>query len=164
MLFSEREPSPSKYKYKRFGNETVNLYNCRSLSDCSFVHVTHAQLLFSSVFATFARSSPREAMLVNNLESLWEELVDGVFYTEIWSANGSIMLYLSNGLRDQKQAKILLLPKSLSKTVWWTRYHGKSVSCHGDVESSNSGYSKSNNPLELLFSLRWRQPGNISSE
>ena len=52
MLLSEREPSPSKYKYKRFGDETVNLYNCRSLSDCSFVHVTHAQLLFSSVFAT----------------------------------------------------------------------------------------------------------------
>ena len=51
MLFSEREPSPSKYEYKRFGDETVNLYNCRSLSDCSFVHVTHAQLLFSSVFA-----------------------------------------------------------------------------------------------------------------
>ena len=48
MLFSEREPSPSKYKYKRFGDETVNLYNCRSLSDCSFVHVTQAQLLFSS--------------------------------------------------------------------------------------------------------------------
>ena len=32
MLFSEREPSPSKYKYKRFGDETVNLYNCRSLA------------------------------------------------------------------------------------------------------------------------------------
>ena len=64
MLFSEREPSSSKYKYKRFGDETVKLYNCRSLSDCSFVRVTHAQLLFSSVFGTFARLSPRAALLV----------------------------------------------------------------------------------------------------
>ena len=63
MLFSEREPSPSKYKYKRFGDETVNLYNCRSLSDCSFVHVTHAQLLFSSVFATHSR--------LQRLRSIW---------------------------------------------------------------------------------------------
>ena len=51
------------------GDETVNLYNCRSLSDCSFVHVTHAQFLFSSVFATIARLSPRAALLVNNLIS-----------------------------------------------------------------------------------------------
>ena len=58
MLFSEREPSPSKYKYKRLGDETVNLYNLRSLSDCSFVHVTHAQLLFSSVFATIRALEP----------------------------------------------------------------------------------------------------------
>ena len=34
-------------------------------------------------FRTFARLSPRLALRVNNLESLWEELVDGVFYTEI---------------------------------------------------------------------------------
>ena len=84
-------------------------------------------------FRTFARLSPRLALRVNNLESVWEELVDGVFYTEIWSANGIVMLYLSNGSRDQKQAKVLLLPKSLSKMVWWTRDHVKSVSCHGDV-------------------------------
>ena len=33
--------------------------------------------------------------------------------------------------------------------------------CEKYVESL--GYSKSNNPLELLFSLKWRQPGKISS-
>ena len=38
--------------------------------------------LSSRLFWTFARLSPRSALLVNNLESLWEELVDGVFYTE----------------------------------------------------------------------------------
>ena len=43
------------------------------------------------------------------------------------------MLYLSNGSRDQKQAKVLLLPNSLSKMVRRTRDHVKSVSCHGDV-------------------------------
>jgi len=33
------------------------------------------------------------------------------------------------------------------------------VRCHGDIENvESSGYSKSNNPLELLFSLKWRQP------
>ena len=115
-------------------------------------------------FRKFARLSPRLALRVINLESVWEELVDGVFYTEIWSANGIVMLYLSNGSRDQKQAKVLLLPKSLSMMVWWTRDHVKSVSCHGDVKNVESlGYSKSNNPLELLFSLKWWQPGNISS-
>ena len=44
-----------------------------------------------------------------------------------WSANGNIMLYLSNGWRDQKQAKVLLFPKSLSKMVWWTRARKISV-------------------------------------
>ena len=103
----------------------------------------------------FARLSPRLALRVNNLERLWEELVDGVFYTQIWSANGNVMLYLSNGSRDQKQAKVLIVPKRLSKMAWWT------VPCRRDLK--NVGYSKSKNPLELLFSLKWRQPGNISS-
>ena len=95
-------------------------------------------------FWTFAPLSPHLALLVNNLERLWEELFDSVFYTEIWSANGNIMLYLSNGSRDQKQAKVLLLPKSLSKMVWWTRDHVKSVSCLGDVENVESlGYRES---------------------
>ena len=35
LLFSEREPSPSKYKYKRFGDETIDLHICRSLRHAS---------------------------------------------------------------------------------------------------------------------------------
>ena len=66
MFFSEREPSPSKYKYKRFGDETtIYLYICRSLIDCSFLHLTHAQLLFSSVGVTTSLKVPLDV-------SAWE--------------------------------------------------------------------------------------------
>ena len=69
MLFSEREPSPRKYKYKRFGDETINLFICRSLSDCLFVHLTHAQLLFRSVQRPFSYPELRSSWPAPRIES-----------------------------------------------------------------------------------------------
>ena len=110
----------------------------------------HPLALPLAFFWIFARLSPRLALQVNDLEpdepeldSLRQESVDGVFVTEICIDIGNSMLNLR-----QKQAKVLLSPKTWTKMVWWTRDHVKSVWCHGDVE--NSGQTKSYNPLDRV--------------
>ena len=66
------------------------------------------------------------------------------------------MLYLSNGSRDQKKkSKSTSLALKFVKDGVMNERHVKSVSCYGDVKNvESSGYSKSNNPLKFLFSLK----------